>query len=421
MKLEITGVGPFISTQEIKIDGITVLAGFNGSGKSTFGKALYCLFESFYHIEEKIIYEKKRSIRRIFTNYIHSNRSIMMRKINTYIYSNDSLINDIFDSKDDELTNELVKSFINQIFNDEISDEIKDDLVKRIIDIKNIDDKKIREKILENSIENEFGENFRNIGISDNKSCVELKIKDKKISFSYDYGVSINDFVSIVKNVIYIDDPNVVDYLDSRDSSIFIDNSHRFDLFHMLYSREDIDVSSVDQILINEKIKRIEDKINVICDGDISSTDSKTFKYLSNDFKEGLGIGNMATGLKTFAIIKMLLKKGYFEENGIVIFDEPEIHLHPKWQKAWAEIIVLLHKEFNANILLSTHSSDFLSFLELYVHKYNAINNTKLYILEKTNVYSSSVKDVSENWDIIYNQLGNPFISAIKELENIND
>lgn len=51
-------------------------------------------------------------------------------------------------------------------------------------------------------------------------------------------------------------------------------------------------------IMIKEKIKRIEDKINTICDGDISYIDSKQFKYISKDFKDGLSINNMATGLK---------------------------------------------------------------------------------------------------------------------------
>ena len=46
--------------------------------------------------------------------------------------------------------------------------------------------------------------------------------------------------------------------------------------------------------------------------------------------------------------------------------DEPEIHLHPAWQVIFAELIVLIQKEFNMHILLNTHSPYFLNAIEIY-------------------------------------------------------
>ena len=117
----------------------------------------------------------------------------------------------------------------------------------------------------------------------------------------------------------------------------------------------------------------------------------------------------------------MLLKKGCLEENGTVIFDEPEIHLHPEWQRIWAEIIVLLHKELDLHVLISTHSSDFLGFLELYVHKYNITDKTNLYQLMKDDQAGSHVVNAGSDWDIVYRQLGTPFLRATEELDEIND
>ena len=80
---------------------------------------------------------------------------------------------------------------------------------------------------------------------------------------------------------------------------------------------------------------------------------------------------NLSTGLKSFVIIKRLLENGNIDENGTIILDEPEIHLHPEWQLKFAEIIVLMQKEFNTNILLNTHSPYFLNAIEVYSRKYD--------------------------------------------------
>jgi len=53
MKLYLENIGR-LSNTEIIIDGITVIAGKNGTGKSTVGKSLYSMFSSFYDYKEKI-------------------------------------------------------------------------------------------------------------------------------------------------------------------------------------------------------------------------------------------------------------------------------------------------------------------------------------------------------------------------------
>lgn len=58
--------------------------------------------------------------------------------------------------------------------------------------------------------------------------------------------------------------------------------------------------------------------------------------------------------------MKVLLKSGALDAGGTIILDEPEIHLHPAWQLAFAEIIVLLQKELGMHVLMSTHSPYFL-------------------------------------------------------------
>ena len=63
MKLTIQNIGKIEKKASIEINGITVLAGINGSGKSTIGKVLYCIYNTFYDSNRQI-YEEK-----VYSNY----------------------------------------------------------------------------------------------------------------------------------------------------------------------------------------------------------------------------------------------------------------------------------------------------------------------------------------------------------------
>lgn len=52
-----------IQQADIVIDGITVIAGENNTGKSTVGKILFSLFNALSDVEEKIFNERMREVR----------------------------------------------------------------------------------------------------------------------------------------------------------------------------------------------------------------------------------------------------------------------------------------------------------------------------------------------------------------------
>ncbi|MBS6020616.1 MAG: AAA family ATPase, partial [Leptotrichia wadei] len=57
MKLSIRNVGK-LKEADVEINGITVITGENDTGKSTVGKVLWSVFNSFYKVYEQI--EKER-------------------------------------------------------------------------------------------------------------------------------------------------------------------------------------------------------------------------------------------------------------------------------------------------------------------------------------------------------------------------
>ena len=103
----------------------------------------------------------------------------------------------------------------------------------------------------------------------------------------------------------------------------------------------------------------------------------------------------------------MLLLNGVIEYNGTIILDEPEIHLHPEWQLLFAELIVLIQKEFNMHILLNTHSPYFLRAIQVYSAKYKIADKCRYYLSEVSNDRAEII-DVTDNIEEVYAKLSRP-------------
>ena len=169
----------------------------------------------------------------------------------------------------------------------------------------------------------------------------------------------------------------------------------------------------IGEIITERRIDAILSRINYVCDGELERNSSINVGYKVKNSNKILDIKNVSLGLKTFIIIKTLLLRGIIKENGIIILDEPEIHLHPEWQIVFAELIVMIQKEFNMHVLINTHSPYFLNAIEIYSLEHNIENKCKYYLAENIDNYSRII-DVSEDIEKIYTKLARPF----QELES---
>jgi predicted ATP-dependent endonuclease of OLD family len=114
---------------------------------------------------------------------------------------------------------------------------------------------------------------------------------------------------------------------------------------------------------------------------------SDTFKKLNSElsvfgFKWDLAILNQWANVFQVVIAKVQ-EEGYFSpnqassgerqllnfvfglssesiENSLIIIDEPELNLHPRWQKLLLRFLLKIRAERNAQIVISTHSASFL-------------------------------------------------------------
>ncbi len=409
MLLNLKNIGRFYNKTSININGITVLAGTNGTGKSTIGKALYCIYNSLYDYENKIEEERRTSIYRNYRLIQGNYRSSI---------KNRKKINEITDYMFHSPTDENILIQLENLTG--ISkEEIDKDVVERIKNAIIISDDDILNVIIKKRFESEFDSQVGHINYPGETSEIEVIIKDKSIKIQIDDDkVLINDKIKLLKDIAYIDDPYVID--DIYQFSYSGDYSHRMDIIKKLRGREEEKLTAIDDYIVNERLTELYEKLDNICGGIVAQKDEDEYEYKDKKLKQRLSVKNLSTGMKSFVVIKTLLSKGCLEENGIVILDEPEAHLHPEWMLLYAEMIVLLQKILKINFVISTHSSEFLSYIELYSKKHEIADDCKYYLLEEDRNDSTitNVFDYTENIDKIYDVLTRPFLWASKELDS---
>lgn len=426
MKLSIKNVG-ILSKVDLEINGITVIAGENDTGKSTISKSLYAIFNGCYRLEERIINTKLKTIVDEVFEYLE--RSYTPRYIPDYLrekYIEKERIVEVLQSKLNlekenitKLVNEIVKN-INEEKNffysemlrrndvDEIENDILlEDLTKKINKIIQMNDDIIN-KLLEEEFIDEFNSQVNNVN-SNESSQINMIIKNMNIGVEIIEGKAnlknTEDAKKIYSKIEYIDSISILDTLNRE-------SHHSNQLVKDLQSEKKPNL--VNALEVEEKIKGIFNKVTKRGIGELvfnkTLLNTKVF-YKSNDTNiesKPLDIRNISAGLKSFLIIKSLFEKGILEKNGVIILDEPEVHLHPEWQVLFAELIVLIQKEFNMHILLTTHSPYFLYAIELFTKKYEINEKCKVYFSEKENE-KTTLKDVTENTEVIFRSLSNPF------------
>ena len=179
------------------------------------------------------------------------------------------------------------------------------------------------------------------------------------------------------------------------------------------YNIKDYDKNLVLEKRTELELNSIYEKISSVCSGDVIRSKRSVTGYQRKGSDKVLNVRNLSTGLKTFVILKMLLTSGVIERNGTIILDEPEIHLHPEWQLLFAELIVLIQKEFGVHVLLNTHSPYFLNAIEVYTVKYGVDDKCKYYLaFSKDDI--SNIEEVTDNIEAIYSKLARP----LQDLEN---
>ena len=427
MRIQLENIGKIHQTQ-IDLNGITAIAGENNTGKSTVGKALFCIFNSFYHLNQKIRLARRELIAKaVYDSFNKFNSdtgySIYSTNVADAILQNKNQY--LIEGQEPALTNLLRHNLhdswtVTRANAPVITLELVQNMSGRIKQVLDIPEEQTFIRVLENTLKQEFSSKVMNFHHSHDIGKIALQIKNKTLQMYIKNNkiTQAKNLLELQTQAIYLDDPFVLDELDLKSQGLFGEQmqysdsvTHRGHLKNLLKAEtasQNVE-TAMKQIVADTKLKKILTKINSVCDFDMKKADdalADSFVFLEGTHQ--LSAENISTGLKTFIILKRLLYTGYLEENGLLILDEPEVHLHPQWQILFAEIIVLLQKEFGMHILLTTHSPYFLRAIEVYSAKYQIADKCKYYLADLENE-DAFFEDVTTQTDKIYKKLVLPF------------
>jgi len=294
MTLELKNIG-MIKEANVKINGLTVIAGENDTGKSTVAKALYCIFEG------------------------------LPDTLDTY-----------YGAKTHEERFPLI-------------------------------------------IENIFKEKYENIFDEDNSS-ISISLGNGKTSYLgnattfgdglLDLEVLREDLDNYITNIYFIETPLVWSFQEMFQSSELVESymkSRKQNIeMHYPFLLKDLYFNLSTKLDIPFILNSTKEKLLTIMNGEFKEDDNGIFHFHKND--KILNLFNVATGIKSFGILQILLDNNRLTPTSLIILDEPEVHLHPKWQLEMAKIIVELVKN-GVKVLVNSHSPYMIEALERYAEK----------------------------------------------------
>jgi predicted ATPase len=280
MNLKLNNIG-IIRHANIKLDGLTIIAGENDSGKSTVGKALFALITEHYNL--------------------------------------------FGDNKKDGYTD-----IYNKLFKDD------------------------------------FDKGYQNISIN----------LDTEENIAFDSYHLTSKKLESIKDIIFIESPLIWNFTDFFRDIAQIESQIGINLDYP-YLMKDLSF----KLNIKSAISGIDiiDNIISLIGGKFKKDNMGRYYFNKNNKK--IELINTATGIKYFGILQVLSQNNYLNQKTILVLDEPEVHLHPKWQLKLAEVIVYLAKN-GVKILVNSHSPYMIEALQRYSEKENIENKTNFYLAD---------------------------------------
>ncbi|WP_438316113.1 AAA family ATPase [Sporosarcina sp. FA9] len=431
MRIGIKNIGS-IDCANLKINSIAIIAGENNTGKSTIGKSVYALFQGTKNVEEGNLNEQYlsllRELRRLKSFFEFKSGDF---DENFFI----SFFNDVEESLEERDLAKVMELFKllkedNQVNYE--NEEMKKSAfyeIDRFLRVLNIDVTSLNYKTsyLERVFKDEFSNSINSLYNKQLPSEITAtweKSSHNKIVFNDNILNKDETHIEHFKNLgaIYIDNPFVLD--DVSPSRFYRFNSFQFtrnSLDHSTQLRNLLPTLLKEVTLFDEFVNmgRFDDILSEVIKGTIKF-DGKGIQFEENKTGSAYPVNNLATGIKSFSLIKSLIESGELSRNDILILDEPEVHLHPSWQLKYAELIVLLSLELNIKILVTSHSPYFVEAIELYSKKHK-INKLVNYYQTVRNPNGNTLKDVTNDLPLLHADFANPFIHLEKLRDEYDD
>ena len=425
-----------IKDADLCLDGLTVITGENSSGKSTIGKLLFTLVKALSNTNQENEIRCAALLKKHFESLARRMRSVAVRNISAYRsvfpYRLDSVVTDLISGNKniEDYTQDILSLADSMEITPRNRALIEKDLLNMQICLKNKDNRAaaISTEMMY-SIESEFMNNI--CSVEGDASSVYFEMDpDNDASLRIDLSgnqvravkVGEGDFL---QDATYVESPLYLHLLDTiMSASTYREVSSLRIPFSSVRAMAAYHIKD-----LAEKIQAMRyphnDRLSDRCVGDLydvmggsfvfdKDSHGISFKNKKNDLK--IHPLNIASGIKSFGLVQMLLQTDAISPERILIWDEPENHLHPQWQIEFARQIVELVK-IGIPIVISTHSPYFIQGLRYFAAKGGDVEkNVKYYLAEENSDASTSFKDVTDDLNSVFIKLAAP-LNAIMNVD----
>jgi len=399
-----------IKEADLQVRPFTVIAGKNSSGKSFITKALYSFLKSinkdFVSLEVAALIS---GINAELNYYLTSIRlsaqesdiahAILIHtqgliSIATQIYGENTFTSQIDSSPQliEKLNTvkELLALYIASVERKKKYEKIKNGISKTQARIKQLENIFLRPgDIYSFSIQNEFKNSLKDNFQTPNLSqLINFSVPSGKSEFEFSEigsiqieGESVNfklwpsgiDKIQQLSNIVYLESPvywrlkqpleRVFDLANMKFLSTFRKREilsgvpqHFYDLVDLL--KEQVKRPSGDCHFSN-----IGEEITNQIGGQITINPTGTINYRDKNTGSEINLYTTATGIINLGIIGLLIERNIITKGSFIIIDEPEVNLHPGWQKVLVDALYNLSLN-GINIIIATHSIDMMRCIE---------------------------------------------------------
>lgn len=446
MMLHLENVGA-IKKASVNLTGLTIIAGKNGTGKSTIGKTVYTIIKAVKE-KDKILKETRKQsaemlcMRTFFTlqndikNYDArvgitggnvNNDAVLLRtqfELNVFarilielidkeqleeaqslVYSRLKIISE-FSDKVGTQTKNLASSFLQTLIDQLKSKDFINDVHAALSYMYN----KVFNYQINNLVSHETSkitfDNFLSYSVSNNADVLSFS---KRL---YINKVEPNIQSTIFQNATLIETPLILQLQKNEDTENI--PTYWLDLIEKIKTG-----LKSNNTLLEGVLQDIYKEVNSLLGGSLEyNSDEQKMVFVKNEFNNGkLFVNNMSSGEKMLAIFQNFVKSGLLGPEHLLILDEPENHLHPEWQLALAKILTQLAGA-GFPILVNSHSPDFIQALKIFSDEdENISSKTKFYL---ANMNTGIIEDKTDMVYEVLDELSTPINNIFREVLNRN-
>jgi predicted ATP-dependent endonuclease of OLD family len=426
MRFQIENIAK-VRSAKVKLNGLTVIAGENGSGKSTVGKMLFSVIQVLKSTQSNNVQKQhnllQKHIVKLYTRL--NNRSLRMSSHWENMPRIYQLRSQLLEGT---LSVEQLKKMIETLLADipnlspRTKANIETDIKNIALCINNSNNRAaVQAASIQDMIESEFMNKVCSVGQKNAEVALEVSDDDSEVYIRFSISsdkvrrVETNG-EEFLEDATYVESPLYLHMLESLNNSIqYVEAESRPYIRGMLpthikdFVEKMIFARSSSSLLENYStiLQGIEKRIDGVFHFD-KDTNKLYYRSKGNEYSPI----NTASGTKTFGVLQLLLQSNAIGPNRILLWDEPENHLHPEWQVAFADVILQLVEQ-GIPIVISTHSPYFIQAVRYFASKYGVENSVDYYFAEAEENGLSTLQEVTNDLNKVFTKLSRPLAEVM--------